>query len=104
MTAAAHELTRAEESQAISLIPAMLEEIRAQRAIIESMSSRLPSPLVIGERAAELCGVRDARTVRARFPEAVIHVGRKILFDTAKLRPTAPADIARLADAARAGR
>jgi predicted DNA-binding protein (UPF0251 family) len=63
-----HELTRAEESQAIALIPAMLDEIRAQRAIIELMAARLPSTWLSLREAAKRMGV-DPRTVAALLPK-----------------------------------
>jgi hypothetical protein len=85
----AHELTRAEESQAIALIPALVERIEHLTGIIESMASRL--------------GV-DPRTCVAMSERGEIvtrRAGRRVLVDAASLRPADPSTVARLAREAR---
>jgi hypothetical protein len=102
----AHELTRAEESQAIALIPAMFEELRAQRATIEAMASRLPSQWLSLRDAAERMGV-DPRTVVSMGERGDIvtrRAGRRVLVDASSLRPVDRTTVQALADAARAGR
>jgi hypothetical protein len=99
----AHELTRAEEAQAIALIPAMFEELRAARAELAEMRASLPPRFVSLKEAAEVLGV-DPRTVSAmaaRNEVVTRRCGRRIVVDAVSLRPTDPASVARLAREAR---
>jgi hypothetical protein len=99
----AHELTRAEESQAIALIPALVERIEHLTGIIESMASRLPSQWLSLREASERMGV-DPRTCVAMSERGEIvtrRAGRRVLVDAASLRPADPSTVARLAREAR---
>jgi hypothetical protein len=43
----------------------------------------------------------DARTLRSRFPSAVLKIGSRVMVDTAKLNPPSAEQIGKLARAAR---
>ena len=101
-----HELTRAEEAQAVALIPTLLEELRAVRRELSEVRASLPPQFGDRKRAAEILGV-DPQTVDAEIKRGNIRarkVGRRVIVDLASLRPTDRATVAALADAARAGR
>jgi hypothetical protein len=96
----AHELTRAEESQAIALIPALVERIEHLTGIVESMAERLPPILEPAAVTAKRIHC-DVRTLTTRHPEGVVRVGRRLLFNPSVLLPKSAAEIAQLARSAR---
>jgi hypothetical protein len=90
------------EAVALALAP-VLAELRALREEVAELRTSLPPRLLpLKEAAKRLC--LDGRTLVSRYPHAVVRVGRKILFDAAKLRPTDPSEVERLARAARGNR
>lgn len=93
MTSPAHELTRAQEAEAIALIPAMFEELREVRAELAALRASQSPRLVSPAEAARLLGVSIA-TCRRRIKDGTLpsrHVGRRVVCDVAAMRPTNPA-------------
>jgi hypothetical protein len=93
------ELSRAEESQAIAMIPTLLDELRAVRTELATVLAALPPQFGDRKRAAEILGV-DQQTVDAEIKRGNIRarkIGRRVVVDLASLRPHDPAEIAALA-------
>jgi hypothetical protein len=111
MTATAHELTRAEESQAIALIPTLLEELHAVRtelgAVKASLRAANPARGLSPAEYAAQRGVSTCTIRRQVADESLPHtrIGRRIVI-AADAVPTTTEDdrIAELAARARAGR
>jgi DNA-directed RNA polymerase specialized sigma24 family protein len=85
----AHELTRAEEAQAIALIPAMFEELRGLRAELAALVASQAPRLVSPAEAAKALGISIA-TCRRRIADQTLpsrHIGRRVLVDLSNARP-----------------
>lgn len=84
-------------------VAALAAEIRALRATVESMASRLPSQWISLAEAADHMGV-DPRTVTSMIERGEIigrHAGRRWLVDASSLRPVDPVVVAAMAREAR---
>ena len=90
------------EAVSVAMAP-VLEELRALRAEVAEVRASLPPRLLPLKEVSKLFRI-DGRTLTTRYPDAVVRVGRRILFDAAKLRPTDPGEVERLARAARESR
>jgi len=86
---------------ALALAP-VLEELQELRRELVEVRAALPPTLVPMKEAIRRYQL-DGRTLVSRFPHAVVRVGRKIMFETSKMRPVDPAALAMLAREARRG-
>jgi hypothetical protein len=78
----------------------VLVELRELRAELAAVRASLPPTLIPMSQARKY---GDPRTLRKRYPNAIIGMGRKQLFDVSVLRPVDSATVAQLARAARGG-
>ena len=105
MTNPAPELTRAEEAQAIALIPAMFEELRelrAELAALRTPAPEEPSLLTVREFSAR-AGISQC-TCRRRVADGTlphVRLAGSIRIPASSLRPTDPETVARLVREAR---
>ena len=81
------------------LVPIVEGIVRDQLAPVLAALPPTLAPL----KATALRYGLDGRTLVSRFPDAVVRVGRKIMFDTNKMRPADAATVAAAARAARGG-
>lgn len=83
----------------------MIAELQALRAAVDALRAASPSSLVTVAELVRL-GYGSPATIRRRIADgsiAAIRHGRSVRIDLAALKPTDPATVAALADAARRG-
>jgi hypothetical protein len=78
----------------------VLAEVRSLRALVTALAERLPPAILPVAQVAKSMQI-DARTLRSRFPSAVLKIGSRVMVDTAKLNPPSAEQIGKLARAAR---